>query len=144
MDPLILREQITVFSQTKQLKTIRDFVSRVVGNSPLPAQDRNKIIIAIDEAVANIIQHGYEDREDGVIDVIIEATARKFIARIRDSGVTFNPANVSDIDIEEHVKAGKKRGLGIFLIRKIMDEVNYTFKEGVQNELLMVKYIKNK
>ena len=43
--------------------------------------------------------------------------------------------------MREHVKIGSKKGLGIFLMRQIMDEVRYQFKEGISNELLLVKYI---
>ena len=42
----------------------------------------------------------------------------------------------------DHVKQGKKKGLGIFLMRQIMDEVRYAFKDGIKNEVVLVKYIR--
>jgi anti-sigma regulatory factor (Ser/Thr protein kinase) len=46
-------------------------------------------------------------------------------------------------DIAEHVAAGRRNGLGIFLMRQIMDEVKYTFVQGFRNELRMVKYVRD-
>ena len=54
-----------------------------------------------------------------------------------------DPKTVPDVDIQEHVREGRKGGLGIFLIRRIMDEVRYAFQEGMHNELMLVKYIDN-
>lgn len=136
----VLRDSLTIFSQTKNLKLVRDFVTRLVQVSPVDAGDHRKIILAVDEAVANIIQHGYETDENGVIEVIVEVDNDRFAVVIRDSGVTFDPSGIRDPDIEEHFARGRKHGLGVFLMRKIMDEVEYSFKEGVRNELRLVKF----
>ena len=49
---------------------------------------------------------------------------------------------IPDPDMKEHVQRGHKKGLGIFLMRQIMDEVRYKFKDGVKNELTLVKFIR--
>jgi serine/threonine-protein kinase RsbW len=59
---------------------------------------------------------------------------------IRDTGKYFDPKEAETPNIEEHIKNGKRHGLGIFLIRQIMDEVIYSYKQGIRNELRMVKY----
>ena len=121
---------------------LRGFVSQMIAKSVLPKEEENKIIIAVDEAVSNIIEHAYEMQRNGTVCVEIETDQDKFQITISDTGKKFNPDAVKDPDILDHVKSKKKKGLGIFLMRQIMDEVRYTFRDGVQNELVLVKYIK--
>ena len=140
--PQSYHERITISNDTKFLSLVRDFVARMIRLSSLSREEESKVILAVDEAVTNIIEHAYENQRDGTIDVEIDTDTSKFKIIIRDSGKEFDPNSIQDPDIYQHVQAGKKKGLGIFLIRQIMDEVKYIFKEGVQNELILVKYIK--
>ena len=138
----MLRDKINVESNTRFLIAVRDFVSRMIRASKIHREDENKVILAVDEAVSNIIEHAYEFKEDGSIEIEVEANEKEFRVFIRDSGKSFDPDSLPDININENVKRGKKRGLGIFLMRKIMDEVRYNFRDSITNELLLVKYIK--
>jgi len=54
----------------------------------------------------------------------------------------FNPESIPNPDMKDHVQRGHKKGLGIFLMRQIMDEVRYKFRDGVKNELTLVKFIR--
>ena len=137
-----LKDRLVVTSDTKFLMVVREFVVRLVRQSLLAREEENKVTLAVDEAVTNIIEHGYESGIDGQIEVEVEADEAQFKIVIRDTGKSFNPEGVPEPDMNEHVAAGRKRGLGIFLMRQIMDEVRYRFKEGIKNELTLVKYIK--
>jgi serine/threonine-protein kinase RsbW len=101
----------------------------------------NRILIAVDEAVTNIIEHGYDGREHGksTIDISITVDPDVFSITILDQGEAFDPRTMSDVDIERHVAAGRSGGLGVFLIRKIMDVVDYHHETGRHNKLTMVK-----
>jgi serine/threonine-protein kinase RsbW len=138
----ILKDRLVVSNDTKHLIIVRDFVARLIHQSRLPKDDENKVILAVDEAVTNVIEHGYEDGDEGTIEIEIEADESQFKIVIRDTGRVFNPESVPDPDMREHVLKGRKKGLGIFLMRQIMDEVRYKFKDGVKNELTLVKYIR--
>lgn len=137
-----LQDKLVISTDTKFLNIVRGFVSRMVRQSDLPNEDENKIIVAIDEAVTNIIEHAYEMQRNGTITIQIDADDMKFQVAITDSGKRFDPKIITDPDILNHIKNKKKKGLGIFLMRQIMDEVRYMFKDGIQNELVLVKYIK--
>ncbi len=137
-----LRDRLVVTNDTKYLIVVRDFVSRMIRQSRVTREDENKIILAVDEAVTNIIEHGYDQGVDGQIELEIESDPGQFKVVVRDSGRVFNPESVPNPDMKEHVKAGRKKGLGLFLMRQIMDEVRYRYKDGVQNELTLVKYTK--
>ena len=140
-----LHRELRVPFDTTYLSEIRQAVLDVLGEAPFPQVKANMIALAVDEAVANIMEHAFEtdcdERENSQIDVILDANAERFEVLIRDNGISFDPRIAPDVDIKEHVKAGRKGGLGIFLMRRIMDEVNYSFKQGVQNELQMIKYV---
>ncbi len=137
-----LKDRLVVTNDTKYLIVVRDFVSRMIRQSRVTREDENKIILAVDEAVTNIIEHGYDQGVDGTIELEIESDPGQFKVVVRDSGRVFNPESVPNPDMKEHVKAGRKKGLGLFLMRQIMDEVRYRYKDGVQNELTLVKYTK--
>jgi anti-sigma regulatory factor (Ser/Thr protein kinase) len=137
-----LKDRLVVTNDTKYLIVVRDFISRLVLQSKLSRDDENKIILAVDEAVTNIIEHGYDEGTEGSIEIEVESDDAQFKVMIRDTGRVFNPESIPSPDLSDHVKAGKKKGLGIFLMRQIMDEVRYRFKDGVKNELTLVKYIR--
>lgn len=137
-----LKDRLVVSNDTRYLVVVRDFVGRMIRQSQISQDDENKIILAVDEAVTNIIEHGYDPGTEGVIEVEIEAVEEQFKVVLRDSGRVFNPESVPNPDMQQHVKAGRKKGLGIFLMRQVMDEVRYRFKDGVKNELTLVKYTK--
>ncbi|MHC4779966.1 MAG: ATP-binding protein [Planctomycetota bacterium] len=135
-----IKDSIEIGARTENLQRVREFMSRQVELSPLPAMDRNKVVLAVDEAVANIVRHAYESAAEGVILVSTRSDDKRFEVAIFDSGSQFDPNKITDPDMQEHVRLGKKTGLGIFLMRQIMDEVEYSFREGRQNELRLVKY----
>lgn len=141
-----VHREITVPSDTTYLSTVRQAVVEVVGEGMFTPVKANLIALAVDEAVANIMEHAYpQDRPSlqsgSDIQIVLDANPVRFEVIIRDKGIGFDPREMPDVDMKEHVKAGRKGGLGIFLIRRIMDEINYTFKQGVHNELHMIKYV---
>jgi len=137
-----LKDRLVVTNDTKYLIVVRDFIGRMIKQSRVTREDENKIVLAVDEAVTNIIEHGYDPGVEGLIELEVESEDTQFKVVIRDSGRVFNPESVGNPDMQRHIKAGRKKGLGIFLMRQIMDEVRYRFKDGVKNELTLVKYTK--
>lgn len=137
---LKLVDEMRMASRTDNLRLVRDFITSAAGRTKLSKPDQGKVILAVDEAVSNIIEHAYEYSDEGDISIRVEADEEKLRISITDQGKSFNPNEIPDVDIEAHVRAGRRSGLGIFMIRQIMDEVSYFFKNGFQNELRMVKY----
>lgn len=138
--------ELSVPADTSYLSQVRSAVIEVMGKSMFSPVKANLVALAVDEAVANIMEHAYENKArltPGVsqdVQVILDATPERLSVIIRDSGVAFDPRRVPEVDVREHVRQGHTGGLGIFLMRRIMDEIHYTYKQGVHNELKMVKY----
>lgn len=134
------KERLVINSELKNLKLARHFISRMLKILKVVPSDENKIVLATDEALSNIVEHAYEFDKGGYIDINVEATSAQFRIHILNGGKDFNLDHVSFKDIATHIKDRKKRGLGIFLMRRIMDEVRYSFKNG-QNQLILIKYL---
>lgn len=139
-----IREMV-VPNDTKYLSDVREMVSNVLVSSSIAGKTRNMIVLAVDEAIANIMEHATDNKLDSdiKIELCIKSDDEKFEIIIRDSGKRFDPTGIEDVDVKSHLKSSKKHGLGIFLIRQIMDEVHYTYKKDCVNELSMIKYINN-
>jgi serine/threonine-protein kinase RsbW len=139
----MVHRELVVPNDTQYLVTVREEVTKVVSQSAFSARDQKLLIVAVDEAITNIMEHAYDNNLEGELDVelILEADASRFEVIIRDSGKEFDPTAVDIPDITAHIRKGQKHGLGIFLIRQIMDEINYTYVHGEKNQLQMIKYV---
>lgn len=133
------RHELRIHPDMGELARIRSEVAAAIRTGGFPEAYTNRILIAVDEAVTNIIEHGYEGPPDGLIEIICEVEPETFTISIIDQGESFDPRNMSDVDIQRHVAQGRAGGLGIFLIRKIMDVVDYHHETGRHNRLTMVK-----
>ena len=136
---------MTVPSDTRYLIQVRKMLKDILIKTDFSEKEKNQIILAVDEATTNIMEHAVDNNivTDIQIEIIVRADSTKCEIILKDSGKEFDPTNVdSEINIEDHVKKGKKHGLGIFLIRQIMDELQYTYRNREKNELRMVKYLK--
>jgi anti-sigma regulatory factor (Ser/Thr protein kinase) len=121
---------------------VREAVTELIRGSDFPSDELNRIVLAVDEAVANIIEHAYHDVPAGEREITLRLAADgdRFEILVRDSGRRFDPQKVLAPNMSEHVRQGRKSGLGIFLMRKIMDQVHYRFEEDGANELQMIKF----
>lgn len=137
---LLIPNQITCLAQ------VRREVLSFIGHGLFPSGEAQLVALAIDEAVANVMEHAYAMAANAQQEITIhlETNEQVFKAVIRDLGARFDPTTVPDVDIRQHVRHGRKGGLGIYLIRQIMDEVTYSYVQDRYNELRLVKYVDNR
>jgi serine/threonine-protein kinase RsbW len=135
--------EFRIGNETKYLASVREAVRDVVTEASFAAAELNKLTLAVDEAVTNVMEHAYEYDLEGElsIEVALEATDSEFIARIRDWGQVFDPTQVPSPNLSDHAKEGRRHGLGIFLIKQVMDEISYTSSPGGPNELRLVRRV---
>lgn len=134
-----ITNRVVIPNDLKYLFSVREFMTLTMQKANFPPPLVGKVVLAVDEAVSNIIEHGYGPEEIGAITIEATCSPRRIQVVIRDDAKLFNPETVDLIDLKQHFQKGSKRGLGIFLMRQIMDEVKYRFKEG-KNELTLVKF----
>jgi len=133
-------KKLVVRSTTDNLSLIRKFTEDAARESGFDETTVPKIVLAVDEACTNIIKHAYKNSPEGKIFISISFHSSKFVVTITDNGKHFNPALVPEPNIKEYYKQRKVGGLGIYLIKKLMDEVNYsTFND--RNKVVLTKYL---
>ncbi|MDA3960952.1 MAG: ATP-binding protein [Planctomycetota bacterium] len=140
---MTFERNIVISNDTAELAMVRDSVREGIESSGFPLKLCNRVTIAVDEAITNVIEHAFPDvpAGKGKIDVVIRIDAKRFRIEMVDDGMLhFDPRKCDTVDIEQHVSSGRDSGLGVFLMRRIMDEVEYAFRKGGRNRLVMVKY----
>ncbi len=137
----LLEKELKVKSTTDNLEQIRDFVKSVSTQSGFSEDIIDKIALAVDEACTNIIKHAYKYSPNGDIVINAKLVENKLIVSITDFGLDFNPEAVPVPDIKKYYQQHKVGGLGIYLMRKLMDEVKYNPSVGNKNQVVLVKYL---
>jgi anti-sigma regulatory factor (Ser/Thr protein kinase) len=96
--------------------------------------------LVLEEVISNTILYGYEDTNTHQIDVQISLQGQMLILQIKDDGKPFNPLEAPDPDIEKPIEEREIGGLGIYLVRRLMDELAYKREDG-ENVLVMKKQL---
>ena len=137
--------QLKVLSQTDNLELIREFVSKIAQKIGLNDTDINKIELAVDEACANVIQHAYDPTAKfRPLHVAIEVDYQKLTVIVTDQGKGFDFSKIRPIEMSQYLAEMKVGGLGIHLIKSLMDEVEFEVHPGKKNQVRMVKYFLGK
>ncbi len=142
MEQIEKKFELTVPSSTENLALIREFVGSIAQQSGMNALDSGKLELAVDEACANVIEHAYGN--DTTKEVIIRATLddESLSIDVEDTGHGFDPNAVKQEELEELVNKRKTGGLGMRLMKTLMDEVRYEIEPGKKNALHMSKRLK--
>ena len=132
-------KELTVEAIVEQIETVTEFVNAELEKMDCPMKARIQLDIAIDEIVSNIAYYAYGEKT-GTVTVRIEALQEENGVQLMflDSGVPYDPLTRQDPDISAEIEERKEGGLGIFLVRKTMDDMKYEYKDG-QNRLTIRK-----
>jgi anti-sigma regulatory factor (Ser/Thr protein kinase) len=133
---------LQVPSATENLAMIRAFVERVGEKAGMDEKEIARITLAVDEACANVIEHAYGQGKKGEVTITAVFDEQVLDFTIGDSGKGFDPAAIKEAEVDELIRARKSGGLGLRLIRTIMDDVQYRITPGHKNELRMTKKLK--
>jgi len=136
-----LNRELSVKSTTDNLSQIRDFTKEAAMQCGFSEDVTGKIVLAVDEACTNIIKHAYKYSPQGNIIISVKFADSKFEISITDEGIHFNPESVPEPDIKEYYKQKKIGGLGMYLIKRLMDEVKYSTLTGNKNQVVLIKYL---
>ena len=132
------REFVSTFTaQLEDLKGIRSFVAEVGQKTPLSAKQIKGLQLVVEEICTNIIRHSYLF-STGEITVKASLLHDRLTFWILDQGQPFDPTQLKEESLEQQVQTERKGGLGLKLIKKLMDEVEYKYEDG-QNQLRLTK-----
>ena len=120
------------------LDEIRDLVAQAARRGGFTDKEVYSLQLAADEAASNIIEHAYEGVAGGSIEIDCEVHGDMLTITMRDEGKTFDPANVKPPNLKADLSERQIGGLGVYLMRKLMDEIHYE-TQGTINILTMIK-----
>ena len=119
---------------------IREFVAQVAREGGFTEKEIYSLQLAADEAASNIIEHAYEGISNADLDVTCDAHGDTLIITMRDTGRPFDPSKVKQPNLKAGLSDRQIGGLGVYLMRKLMDEVRYESDSKTGNLLTMTKH----
>lgn len=123
--PLNDTDFLHVAATTDQLSTIRAFVRAHVSQAGFSERETNNIVLAVDEACANLIQHAYGNDPTKSIDLRIIMRPTEINVEITDTSTPFDPKNAILPDMRRYFAEHRHHGLGILLMTRVMDGIEY-------------------
>jgi len=134
------KNQITVPSSLDYLKDVDDFVEKRLKRVGLPEDLLADVAISVTEAVTNAIVHGNKNDLEKSVVITLEITEQEIIVWIKDQGNGFDPESVPSPVEKDNLL--KKVGRGIFILKSLMDEVDFTFEPEGGTLVKIVKHFK--
>ena len=132
-------KELTIAATVENIETVTDFVNEQLEALDCPMKAMMQIDIAIDELFGNIAHYAYNP-EVGSATVRVEVAEEPLsvIITFIDNGVPFDPLATEDPDVTLSVEERGVGGLGVYMVKKSMDEITYAYKNG-QNILTIKK-----
>lgn len=124
----------------RNLSAIADYAIEFARELGFDHKALYAIELALDEACANIIDHGYEGEGKGSIDIELYTENSKFLIKVEDTGQAFDPDTIPEPDLESPLDQRSERGLGVYTMRKLMDQVEFSRCDG-KNCLWLIKQL---
>ena len=141
-NPTVARARsIRIESRTERLIAVRDFVSEEARSFGFDDEEISKIALAVDEACTNIIKHAYRFDPTKWLTVKVQPHDKEFEVVISDHGFHFDPGSIRLPDMKEYLTHYRHGGLGVYLMKSLMDKVEYRNQPGKKNEVRLVKYL---
>lgn len=128
---------LNIKSNPEEFDKLYDFVDKTLSGK---VQDTKKkhVLVSLDEVLSNIANYGYKD-EPGPINLVITIEEDRVVVMIADAAPKFNPLEEQDPDTTLDAEDRKIGGLGIFMVKKLMDEVHYMYEFGRNLITLIIK-----
>lgn len=134
-------DALSLPAEREAFTTLKTWLSDIAGELNVTEKTRKQLLIAADEIFTNIASYGYP-RAGGKAEIEVEFNFSEQILSVKfiDTGIAYNPLESAAPDVSSPVAERQVGGLGIFMVKKLMDSVSYR-REGTKNILLMTKKI---
>ncbi|MBQ8158572.1 MAG: ATP-binding protein [Prevotella sp.] len=123
-----------------EIPALAEFIDTMVEEIALDPSLGMSLNLALEEAVTNVILYAYPEGTSGTVTITVEGAGDTLTFIISDKGVPFDPTQKEDADITLSAEERPIGGLGIFLVKQLMDDVRYEYTDG-QNILTLKKTI---
>src|SRR5210317_341687 len=130
---------LSVNASLENLQKVREYIDQAGAQLGVSEKAQGDLRLAVDEAVTNVIIHGYGNDPSKKIELHMESDGDAVVIRIRDRAKIFDPGNVSTPQLDTALKDRPFGGMGIFLIREMTDEAEFLPLPDGGNEIRLVK-----
>ena len=134
-----MKHNITIPCAKSNLQQVRNFIIKILQQAKLSDLEIHSMVLAVDEVCANIIIHSNNCSPEETMEVVMEVMKDKVVFEIIDNGKGFDIRHYPEPDINEIIKTKRKGGVGLMLVKRIMDEIDFYSKNGKS----VVKLTKN-
>lgn len=123
--------ELTIAAKIENVEPVTDFVNELLSAMGCPLKAQMQIDVAIDEIFSNIAYYAYPN-QSGDATVRVEKISNPYAVVITfiDSGIPYNPLAESDPDITLSAEERQIGGLGVYMVKKTMDDVRYEYRDG--------------
>ena len=135
---IISHRSITLTNDVQEVPRLNVFVDEVCEDMGCDMETTMRMNLAIEEAVVNVIDYAYPSGTVGSVDINVTVYDNHMEFVISDSGTPFDPTKKEDVDISLPVEERRIGGLGIHLVKQLMDKISYERKDG-RNVLTLIK-----
>jgi len=126
----LMQYNYTAPCSKKNLADIRNFVNKILTHHFNSEIEIHHMVLAVDEVCANLMIHSHKCNPKETIELLIDVKNQEVIFEIKDTGNGFNLKNYQEPTIKEIVVEKKKGGLGLMLVKRIMDKVEFIKNEN--------------
>lgn len=124
------KHSLTLPNDIETIPQLNEFIDTVAEEIGLDMSLTMSLNLAIEEAVVNVMEYAYPEGEQGNVDIEVIADDKWLTFIISDNGIPFDPTTQEDADTTLSAEERPIGGLGIFLVRQLMDSINYQRENG--------------
>jgi len=135
-----MKTSIQIYCNRKNLAEVREFIASSLAETPLSEIEVNALILAVDEVCANVIIHSAACDGKKKLDVLVDLKANNIVFEVIDSGRGYDLSKHKMPELDEIIKAKKKGGVGLMLVHKIMDKIDF-IPSNNGNIIRLIKHI---
>ena len=138
----LVQKTISMPCDSRFLSEVRTLLNETLSQASLGQRDKDLLILAVDEAASSVVRYAKFKGYRNELTLTVDIDDVRFKATLVDSLNVFDLAHgLSEAQLAEKLAREKSYTMGIFLIRRIMDEISYVYRKGFQNELELIKFL---
>ena len=126
-------------NEVAEVKRMQTFLFSVCSELSIDDATYRSINLALEEAVVNVINYAYAKGKRGHVEISSRVEGNRLLLTIKDSGAPFDPTQAAEADTTTDLRRRAIGGLGIYLVRNLMDDMKYERTDDGYNVLTLVK-----
>jgi len=133
-------KNILINNNLAEIERLSKAVAEFGKKNNLSSEVIYDVRLTLEEVVSNIINYGFVDHDEHQISIEMNLQGETLTIKIKDDGKPFNPLEVKNANLEKPFDEREIGGMGIYIVRKLMDKILYKREEG-NNVLQLTKYL---